>query len=449
MAGGDVHAVADEALANTSYLLDVGGGQAAVVDPRRDIDSYLRLADRLRIRIAASLETHLHADFVSGSRELAGAMGAEVIAPRGASLRFPFRPVQDGDHFDLGEARIQVLRTPGHTPEHVAYRMTEPLSAVFSGGSLIAGGAARTDLTGPDRTRELAGAQFDSIRRLAALPTGTPLHPTHGAGSFCSTGPGARTGTTIGDELASNPLLAIDDRDEFVDQLLEGFGSYPTYFLHLREVNRNPVLLADLSPAQALPAARAAELVDRGAWLIDGRPVEAWAAEHPRGAVSINVRPDFASWLGWVVPFGEPIVLVVEDPQVEEAVRLAHRIGYDRTLGWVHGGIEGWRAADLPTASVEAIPAEQARTRAESGAWLLDVRQDSEWATSRIPGAVHVELGDLIAGRRPAGDVFVTYCGHGERSATAASLLARDGLGVANLIGGISAWKRAGLPIER
>ena len=409
MAGGDVHAVADEALANTSYLLDVGGGQAAVVDPRRDIDSYLRLADRLRIRIAASLETHLHADFVSGSRELAGAMGAEVIAPRGASLRFPFRPVQDGDHFDLGEARIQVLRTPGHTPEHVAYRMTEPLSAVFSGGSLIAGGAARTDLTGP----------------------------------------GARTGTTIGDELASNPLLAIDDRDEFVDQLLEGFGSYPTYFLHLREVNRNPVLLADLSPAQALPAARAAELVDRGAWLIDGRPVEAWAAEHPRGAVSINVRPDFASWLGWVVPFGEPIVLVVEDPQVEEAVRLAHRIGYDRTLGWVHGGIEGWRAADLPTASVEAIPAEQARTRAESGAWLLDVRQDSEWATSRIPGAVHVELGDLIAGRRPAGDVFVTYCGHGERSATAASLLARDGLGVANLIGGISAWKRAGLPIER
>ena len=234
-----------------------------------------------------------------------------------------------------------------------------------------------------------------------------------------------------------------------MDQLLEGFGSYPTYFLHLREVNRNPVLLADLSPAQALPAARAAELVDRGAWLIDGRPVEAWAAEHPRGAVSINVRPDFASWLGWVVPFGEPIVLVVEDPQVEEAVRLAHRIGYDRTLGWVHGGIEGWRAADLPTASVEAIPAEQARTRAESGAWLLDVRQDSEWATSRIPGAVHVELGDLIAGRRPAGDVFVTYCGHGERSATAASLLARDGLGVANLIGGISAWKRAGLPIER
>lgn len=448
MAAGDVHAIADEALANTSYLLDVGGGHAAVIDPRRDIDGYLRLAGRLGLQIAVSLETHLHADFVSGSRELAGATGAEVIAARDANLRFPFRPVQDGDRLVLGEARIQALRTPGHTPEHVAYRMTDPLSAVFSGGSLIAGGAARTDLTGAHRTRELAGAQFDSLRSLAALPTGTGLHPTHGAGSFCSTGGGTRTATTIGDELASNPLLAIDDRDEFVDRLLEGFGSYPTYFLHLREVNRNPVLLADLSPARALPAAQVAELVDRGAWLIDGRPVEAWGAEHPRGAVSIEVRPDFASWLGWVVPFGEPIVLVVEDPQLEEAVRLAHRIGYDRVLGWVDGGIQGWRAAGLPTASVEAMTAEQARTRAEAGARLLDVREDSEWARSRIPGAVHVELGEVITGRRPKGDAFIAYCGHGERSATAASLLARDGVRVANLIGGILAWNRAGLPIE-
>ena len=449
MAAGDVHAIADEALANTSYLLDVGGGHAAAIDPRRDIQDHLRLADRLGLRIVASLETHLHADFVSGSRELVEATGAKVLASKDANLRFPFRPVTDGDRFELGDTTLRVIPTPGHTPEHVAYLVTEPRTAVFSGGSLIAGGAARTDLTGSDRTRELAGAQFDSLRRLAALPPDTALHPTHGAGSFCSTGSPARAGTTIGDEVASNPLLATLDGDEFVDRLLEGFGTYPRYFLHLREVNRRPVLLADLSPARALSAAEAGEIVGRGAWLIDGRPVDAWAAEHPRGAVSISVRPDFASWLGWVIAFGEPIVLLVEDHQLEEAVRLAHRIGYDRVVGWVEGGIDGWRAAGLPTASVETLTAEQARGRAEDGARLLDVRQDSEWARSRIPGAVHLELGDVIAGRRLPGDEFITYCGHGERSATAASLLARDGVRVANLSGGISGWKRVGLPLER
>ncbi len=448
MTAGDVHAVADEALGNTSYLVDAGRSHAVVVDPRRDVDEYLRLAEQLGLRIVASLETHLHADFVSGSRELAETAGAEVIAPRGAELRFAHRPVSEGESVALGDVAFTVLHTPGHTPEHVAYALIEPVKAVFSGGSLLAGGAARTDLSGDDRTRDLAEAQSGSLRRLAALPDDTGLYPSHGGGSFCSTGSGGRAVTTVGEERRSNPLLQLADEDAFVDRLLAGFGSYPPYFLHLREVNRKPPLLQDLGQLGPLTPTDVAEVVDRGAWLIDGRPVDEWAAGHPRGAISIAVRPQFASWLGWVVPFGQPVILLVGDDELEEALWLARRIGYDQVEGWMDGGMDAWRAAGLPTSSLEVVTPQEAQLRAEDGAKLLDVRQRDEWMSSRIPGALHVELGDIIAGKRPAGEL-ITFCGHGERSATAASLLLRDGGRVANLAGGFSGWKRSNLPIER
>jgi hydroxyacylglutathione hydrolase len=448
VAPGDVHAIRDEALANTSYLVDVGGGTAVVIDPRRDVGEYLVLAERLGLRVVASLETHLHADFVSGSRELAAITGAEVIAPAGAELRFDHRPVSEDGIVTLGDATFEVLHTPGHTPEHVAYLLSEPVNAVFTGGSLIGGGAARTDLTGQERTPELARAQYRSLHRIADLGDEVAFHPTHGAGSFCSTVPGARTAVTIGQERGSNPLLAAGDEDAFVDLLLSGFGTYPPYFLHLRDVNRRPLLQHELDPLRPLSPSDVVEAVDRRTWLIDGRDVEQWAAEHPTGAVSIALRPQFASWLGWVVPFGEPVVLLIDEEQLGEALRLARRIGYDRVLGWLEGGVEAWAAAGLPTASLEIVTAEEAGARTGDGAKLLDVRQRGEWERSRVPGALHVELGDVIAGKRPAGEL-ITFCGHGERSATAASLLLRDGGRVANLAGGLPAWERAGLPIER
>jgi hydroxyacylglutathione hydrolase len=447
VAAGDVHAIADESLGNTSYVVDVGRNEAVVVDPRRDIDEYLRLVELLGLRIVASLETHMHADFVSGSRELAETIGAEVIAPIGAELRFPHRPVSEGESVAIGDATFIAMHTPGHTPEHVAYLLTDPVAAVFSGGSLLAGGAARTDLSGDDRTRELAEAQFGSLHRLAALPVETGLYPTHGGGSFCSTDSGRQTATTVGRERHSNPLLELPEAT-FVDRLVGGFGSYPPYFLHLREVNRRPTLLKDRARPGPLTPMDVTERVDRGAWLIDGRPVDAWTAEHPRGAISIAVRPQFASWLGWVVPFGQPVILLVDDDQREEAIRLARRIGYDHVEGWMEGGIDAWREAGLPTARLEVVTAEKAQLRVEHGAMLLDVRQRREWIDSRIPGALHVELGDIIAGKRPAGEL-ITFCGHGERSATAASLLLRDGGRVANLDGGFAAWKRSNLPTER
>jgi hydroxyacylglutathione hydrolase len=443
-----VHAIPDAALGNTSYLLAVDAGSAVVVDPRRDIEEYLRLAERLHVRIVGALETHVHADFVSGAAELAAATGARIYAAADAGLTAPHTPVASGELLSIGGATIEVRATPGHTPEHVAYLVTlEGAPAVFSGGSLIVGGAARTDLTGPERTEELAKAQVASLRTLAALPDETVLYPTHGAGSFCSMGPAQSTSSTIEAERASNPLLADIDDDQLVDRLLSGFGSYPRYFLELRRINRvGAPLLGSLPPVPRTDSPRIHKAVARGAWLIDGRPVADWAAGHPTGAISIEVRPSFASWLGWVVPFGAPVALVLDPEHVREALILARRIGYDRIEGWTT--FEEWRDAGLPVSAVEAISPEQAARRWETGTVLLDVRQRAEFDVSRLPGATHLELGDIIAGKIPEAAEVVSYCGGGQRSATAASLLARRGVRVANLTGGTRAWGRAGLPLE-
>lgn len=446
MASGTVHAIADEALGNTSYLIETGDGAAIAVDPRRDAGKLIALASNARLRIAAVLETHLHADFVSGSLEIAHATGAAVHAAAEAGLAFPHVPVSPGERITIGGAAVEVLATPGHTPEHIAFLVTmEGTSAVFSGGSLIVGGAARTDLSGHNRTEQLARAQHDSLRRLAALPDDTGLYPTHGAGSFCSTGPGRSATSTIGAERATNPLLQAGDEDAFVEQLLASFGSYPRYFTHLREVNRTgPPLLASLPGVPRLEAAAAQAAVERGAWLIDGRAVQDWARAHPAGAVSVAVRPSFASWLGWVVPFGAPVVLMLDPEQLPDALRLARRIGYDRVEGWLR--FETWRAAGLPVSSTEQLAVEQVADRAAAGALLLDVRQEHEFATAHLPGAVHLELGDVIAGKSPEAAEVIAYCGHGERSATAASLLRRRDLRVATVQGGTSAWRGAGYP---
>lgn len=451
-AAGAVHPIADEALANTSYVVDLGRGLAAVVDPRRDADVYLERAERLGLRIVAVLETHLHADFVTGSPELAEATSAEVVAPREAELAFGHRGIGGGDGLAWGDSRFGVLATPGHTPEHVSYVLEAEggPAGVFSGGSLIGGGAARTDLISPDRTEELTRAQFHSVRALAELPDGAALWPTHGAGSFCSAGPSSAGETTIGEQRRVNPLLAVDDEDEFVRRVLAGYGSYPPYFLELRAVNRaGPPLLRDLEAPRPLAAGEVAESMERGAHLVDARPIDRWARAHPRRAVSIQLRPAFASWLGWVVPFDAPVVLLIDEADVAEAVTLARRIGYDSVLGWIDGGVDAWSEAGLPLARVDDVDAAEAARRAEAGAALVDVRQEAELASARMPGAVHLELGDIAAGEVPAAEEAVTFCGHGERSATAASLLEARGVAVANLVGGLPAWERAGLPVER
>ena len=450
VASATVHRLGDQALGNTSYLVEVGDGQAVVIDPPRDVDAHLALARSLGLQIAETLDTHLHADYLSGASELA-ARGSETTVPRGAAAPWARAALGDDERITCGRVALRALATPGHTPEHLSYvlEVDGVPQAVFTGGSLILGGAGRTDLLGDAHTDELAHAQFQSLRRLAELPDTTALYPTHGAGSFCLAASAAVTETTIGSERVTNRLLAIDDEDAFVEVLVSGFGTFPTYYRHLQALNQaGPPLLGTLGEPPSLTPEEVVARVEQGAWLIDARPIDEWASGHPVGAVSNELRGAFASWLGWLVPFGSPVVLIVDDLHRPQAVRLARRIGYD-DLAFLDGGIAAWRAADLPTAGVDEVGPHEAHDRHRAGALLLDVRQDAELSALRIPGALHIELGDLIGGATPKASQVIAFCGHGERSATAASLLEARGLRVANLTGGITAWLDAGLPVER
>jgi hydroxyacylglutathione hydrolase len=451
--------VVDEGLGNSSYLVDLGGGQALVVDPARDPTPYLALAERHRLRITAVAETHLHADFVSGGRELARDGTARVIAPRAAGLAFPHQGVEDGEGVEVGDGlELRALATPGHAPEHVAWLLGETGApadrtlALFSGGALLVGSVARTDLTGDGQAEPLARAAYRSLRQLLTLPDALPVYPTHGAGSFCAAPSSDGRTTTIGAERRGNPLAAAGDEDAFVAGLLGGLGTFPPYFLRLREVNRRGAML--LEPGwrtlPKLPPERVHELVRRGAVLVDARPVRAFAAGHPAGAVSNALRPQFATWLGWLFePQQELVVLLDEDQDRTEVARQARTIGYDRLLGEVAGGFAAWRAAGLPVTGIPTVTPEALAAEPSPGR-LLDVRQDSEVASGHQPGAVAVQLGDLPAaiGRGQVQDGPLTVvCGHGERAATGASLLLRAGRDPREVQvlapGGPAEWARA------
>jgi hydroxyacylglutathione hydrolase len=440
----------DAGLGNSSYLLDLGDGRGLVLDPSRDPGPYLAAAERRGLRPVWTLETHLHADFVSGSRELA-AMGARVVAPAAAELQFPAHRLGDDEELDLGGPSLRALATPGHTPEHLAYLLTDggrPLG-LFSGGSLLVGTVARTDLISPDRTEELARALWRSLHeRILTLPDDLAVYPTHGAGSFCSAPTGAEPTTTIGREKATNPLLAAADEDAFVTLLLGGLGSYPRYFLRLRETNRRGprVYGAAPPPLTPLPPERVRRLLGQGAELVDARPVAAFASGHVPGALSIPLRGAFATWLGWLVPDDRPLVVVLDPDQDRgDLVRQCLKVGYERLAGELAGGMAAWRAVGLPEARIEL-----ADVADHAGGTVLDVRQDAEFRAGHLPGARHVELGTLGgAGELPAGPLAV-MCGHGERAMTGASMLERAGhRDLTVLVGGPGDWSAAtGQPLE-
>jgi hydroxyacylglutathione hydrolase len=445
-----IHPVVDEGLGNSAYVVELGDGRALVVDPARDPTPYLELARWRRLRIAYTAETHLHADFLTGSRELAADGGAQVLAPRASRLGFAHRGLEDGEEVDLHGLTLQALATSGHAPEHVSYLLLDgarPL-ALFSGGALLVGTVARTDLAGPELTEPLARAAYRSLHhRLLRLPDELAVYPTHGAGSFCAAPAGDQRTTTIGAERRHNRLLAAADEDAFVAELLAGFGSYPPYFLRLRERNRvGPELLArDWRTLPLLSAEQVRTHLAGGGVLVDARPVAAFAAGHIPGALSIVLRPAFGSWLGWLVDDAQPLAFVLdEDQDCGELARQCRTIGYDRLMGDLAGGMAAWQAAGLPERQLPLVPAEQLDDQQGS---VLDVRQASEVAAGRLPGAVPMELGaladDPTATTRLEGPVTV-MCSHGQRAMTAASLLERAGrtdLRVA--LGGPKDWRRA------
>jgi len=333
-----------------------------------------------------------------------------------------------------------VIATPGHTPEHLAYLLLDGRTpvALFSGGTLMAGGVARTDLLSPEQTGPLARAAYRSItQRLFTLPDDLPVHPTHGGGSFCSAAPGGERTTTIGQERTSNPLLADrPDEETFVTRLLGGLGSYPPYFLELRDVNRAGPSVHGPTPPP-LPALSVAEVdaaLADGAQMVDVRQIETFAAGHVPGSLSIPFRSQFATWLGWLVRREQPVVFVADDgPDRTDLVWAAYTVGHEHLAGELAGGIGAWHAAGRDLARIPLVGPDAA-----NGRQVLDIRQRAEYAAGHVPGAAHTELGRLTETIEaiPDGPLLV-YCGHGERAMSAASLLERAGrCDVAVLAGG-------------
>ncbi|MEO8229848.1 MAG: rhodanese-like domain-containing protein [Chloroflexota bacterium] len=445
-----ITAVVDEGLGNSSYLVDLGDRRALVIDPARETRPYRELAEAGGIALAYAVETHLHADFVSGSRELA-ATGAIIVAPRASDLAFPYTGLGESEELDLGGLRLEAIGTPGHTPEHLGYLLLDGMRpvALFSGGALLPGAVARTDLIAPDQTELLARLLYRALRdRILVLPDDLPVYPTHGAGSFCSTGVDGDRTTTIGQERAANPLLAVPDEDAFVALLLSTLGTYPTYFGRLREVNRRgPRVYGSLPALASLSVDEVEGRVGAGAELIDVRPIEAFAAGHVPGALSIALRPSFASWLGWLVPVDRPLIFVLgSDQNRAELVRQALGIGYEQLAGELAGGIDAWREAGRPLARTDF-----ARTLGSEQDVVVDVRQAAEYAAGHVPGARSVELGTLVGlalGELPNRATFI--CGHGERAMTAASLAQRSGRDATVFVGGPDRWaRRSGQPLAR
>ena len=441
MSAGDlIVPLVDEGLGNSSYLIDLGDGRALVIDPERDPAPYLRVAERRGLVLAYSAETHLHADFVSGSRELA-THGAQVLAAAAGHTAFEHRGLDDGEEVNLGGLTLRALSTPGHTPEHLSYLLLDGVApiALFSGGSLLVGAVARTDLFDPRRTEQLARALWGSLHeRGLTLPDDLAVYPTHGAGSFCSAPISGERATTIGAEKAANALLTAPDEDAFVKLLLDSLGTYPPYFSRLREVNRlGPSVFGPEQPKLAqLDAQTVRQRLAAGAAVIDVRPISAFAEAHIPGALSIELRDQFSTWLGWLVDEQRPIIFVIDrDQDRAEVVRQAHKVGYERLEGELAGGFGGWRSAGFERRQIVLVPPAQATGT------IVDVRQASEFVAGHVPGALHVELGSVEDAALPLREPLTIMCGHGERAMTAASLLAARGhhhLSV--LVGGPEDW---------
>jgi hydroxyacylglutathione hydrolase len=431
---------------------------AAIVDPLRDVDQYLAAAEQYGFRIEYAMDTHLHNDFVSGARELAAKTGAKVIASADAGLGFEHTPLRDGESVDLAELKITAISTPGHTPEHVAYAVSldgRP-SALFSGGALIVGGAARTDLLGVENTVPFAKQLYHSLRdQIMKLPDAVSVFPTHGAGSFCAGPTTSERQTTIGRERATNPLVRASSEEEFVRRALEGLPSYPVYFGTLRVVNQaGPKVLGGLPNLEPLPPTRVQELAADGVSVLDVRPPPLFLRGHVPGAYGIWANAPLTTWAGWLIPVGTPLVLVTHGARdLELAVRQLIRIGFDDLRGSLDGGMAAWEAAGLPVQRVPLVaPWDLApRLRKPDAPVVLDVRQDDEWADGHIPGAVHVENGRLPWDDlpMPKDRPIVVHCHTGNRSSSGASVLLRRGYKDVTLLdGGYAGWSSQGFPVE-
>ena len=447
MTGHHIEPFVTEGLGDSTYLI-ASGDEAAVVDPQRDAGRFVAAARAHGWRIRAVLETHVHNDYVSGALELRDATGAQVVAPARGGYEFDHRPASEGDEIRIGDVGLRAWETPGHTPEHLSWVATvdgeSAPHAIFTGGSLMVGSVGRTDLLGPERARELTEAQFATLARISGLPGETLVMPTHGAGSFCgSAGESSGRTSTVGRECRWNPALAFHDVQAFVADRLTGLLEYPAYYRHMAPVNRaGPALLRDLPPAVAMGPEAAEAAVASGATLVDGRNRAAFAMAHVPGSLNIELDEQFSSYVGWLVPWNTPLVLVLPDSPgaLTEAVTQLRRVGFDRAIGHLAGGLDAWHSSgrlvrSYPASSVSELEAALGADRVAGTVdgddpRVLDVRQPGEWADGVIPGSRTIFVGDLPArmGEVPNDRETWVLCRTGHRAAIAASLL--DGAGV-------------------
>jgi hydroxyacylglutathione hydrolase len=440
----------DAGLGHASYLVaDPEAGVAFLVDPDRHLDTYLSAAARLGVLVTDSFETHVHNDYVSGSRALAELRPITVHAGKDAVLAYPHASHADGDVVNVGELAIRCVTTPGHTPEHFAYlvsdlRRSEDPQYFFSGGALLVGHIARVDLLGPKLAEELARSAYDTLRdRVLTLADYVAVFPTHGGGSACTAAVAGSRWTTLGFERRHNHVArsATGGYAAFRATIAEGLPVAPAYYPHVRALNARGAPIESRAP---LPFLRE---ISRDAVRIDPRPPHLFGAGHRPGALNVVGNDSFASRLGATVAFGSPIVILTTDPEQAERLRgqLAV-IGYDDVRGYASPD----PAPDEETLRIEQLDARGAAARSAEGALLLDVRDESEWNGGHAPGATHIPYGELRerAHELPLDRPIVAYCAGGIRSSLAASILESTGHEVASMRGGFTAWRNAKLPVS-
>ena len=467
----------DEKLAQASWLVGCAAtGEALVVDPNRDADAYVDAAEREGLRITHVTETHIHADFVSGARELAARTGARLhLSDEGGDdWRYAYARehdaalLRDGDVFLVGNVRVRAMHTPGHTPEHLAFVVTDTAAAdqpmgVFTGDFVFVGDVGRPDLlekaAGVAGTME-AGARtlFRSLQRFKReLPDFVQLWPGHGAGSACGKALGAVPQSTLGYEKLFNWGLATDDEEAFVQAVLAGQPEPPKYFAEMKRVNREgPRVLGGFPHPPHLPEDRLVQAMAGGALVIDTRTAAEFAVEHVPGTINIPLDRSFATWAGWLVPYDRDFHLIVGDhdaASVAEAVRDLAMIGLDRVAGYFTArAVEAWKAEGRETGSVRQIGSRELAARMAAGeVRVLDVRGAAEWEAGHLPGVPNIPVGYLAdrLDEVPTDRPLVLHCQGGARSAIAASVLQTRGVAdVLNLTGGYREWVERGNPVE-
>ena len=453
-----IQSFVDTGLGNSAYLIGSHETKKGIlIDPLRDVDRYLHAASELGLTLTHVLDTHLHADFISGNREIANQTNALIGASATAQVVFEHQPLDENSVIDLGAFQIRVMTTPGHTHEHISFLLTEADSktpaALFSGGALIVGGAARTDLLGHEHTLGLAHDLYHTIHdKLLKLPDEVEVFPTHGAGSFCVAPASKDRTTTIGRERKTNQLAQPMNQEEFIKRALTGLPSYPTYYKYMRPLNQNRVkILGGVPVLKPITPTEVKSLMDEGVLVLDVRHQKAFAAGHIPGSYGIRVDAPLVVWTGWVIPFGSRIILLTESAgDREEAMRQLIRIGYDDVVGYVEGGIEAW-AKEYQVKTVSAIGPKELRERL-SEVTLLDVRMLSEWNEGHIARAIHFEGGRVAWDELtfPKDKPIAIQCASGNRSIIAISVLKRRGIhNVIQVDGGITKWKMSGFDIVK